>query len=72
MPGTKLRVRGSVETKDDYSTAMGLSLEREAVKNRTGLPRWLRGKESVCQSRRQGCRRVWGDVGGGGEGVFWA
>ena len=48
MPGTKLRVRGSVETTDDYSTAMGLSLEREAVKNRTGLPRWLRGKESAC------------------------
>ena len=51
------------DTKDDYSTAMALSLEREAVKNRTGLPRWLRGKESVCQGRSWGCGGEWGDVG---------
>ena len=48
------------ETKDDYSTAMALWV-REAVKNRTGLPRWLRGKESICLPRQE--VGVWGWVG---------
>ena len=57
------------ETKDDYSTAMALSLEREAGKTRTGLPRWLRGKGSANAGDGGvgGCGGVWGGVGVGSE-----
>ena len=63
MPGTKLRVERLWRDKDEYSTAMGLSLERETVKNRTGRPRWLRGKESVCLPTQE--MGVWGECGWG-------